>query len=176
MLKLGEKLLRTNRHRSCQASRERKAHGEQEAMEILKEGLAACGLMEKELKAPPGSDVRKVAIAVKIWENTTMSMSWISENLEMKSAANARQQILARSAPLRPAPAATLPDLHFSLRTSRKVLLRHIIQFDRLDDEISPTERKSVTLIFHPNRKLWVTKSPPFGLPCSVISPSNSTG
>jgi hypothetical protein len=93
MLKLGEKLLRKNRHRSYQASRERKAHGEQEAMEILKEGLAACGLMEKELKALPGSDVRKVAIAVKIWENTTMSMSWISENLGMKSAANASEQI-----------------------------------------------------------------------------------
>jgi hypothetical protein len=71
------------------------------------------------------------------------------------------QQILARSARLRPAPAATLLDLHFSLRTSRKVLLRHIIQFDGLDDEISPTERKSVTLMFHPNRKLWVTESLP---------------
>jgi hypothetical protein len=34
-----------------------------------------------------------VAIAAKIWENTTMSMSWISENLGMKSAANASQQI-----------------------------------------------------------------------------------
>jgi hypothetical protein len=93
MLKLGEKRLSTNRHRSYQASKELKAHGEQEAMEILKEGLAACGLMEKELKALPGSDVRKVAIAAKIWENTTMSMSWISENLGMKSAANASQQI-----------------------------------------------------------------------------------
>jgi hypothetical protein len=49
--------------------------------------------MEKELKALPGSDVRKVAIAAKIWETTTMSMSWISENLGMKSAANASQQI-----------------------------------------------------------------------------------
>jgi hypothetical protein len=40
--------------------------------------------MEKEFKALPGSDVRKVAIAAKIWEHTTMSMSWISENLGMK--------------------------------------------------------------------------------------------
>jgi hypothetical protein len=34
-----------------------------------------------------------VAIARKIWENTTVSMSWISEKLAMKSAANASQQI-----------------------------------------------------------------------------------
>jgi hypothetical protein len=93
MLKLGEKLLRKTRHRSYQASKERKAHGEQKAMKILKEGLAECGLMEKELKALPGSDVRKVAIAVKIWENTTMSMSRISEKLGMKSTANASEQI-----------------------------------------------------------------------------------
>jgi putative transposase len=93
MLKLGEKLLKRKRHRSYRASKELQAHGEREALEILKEGLAACGLAEKELKTLPGSDLRKVAIAARIWENTTVSMSWISENLAMKSAANASQQI-----------------------------------------------------------------------------------
>jgi len=93
MLKRGGKLLKTKRHRSYRASKELRAHGEQEALEILKGGLAACGLAEKELKTLPGSDVRKVAIAARIWENTTVSMSWISENLAMKSAANVSQQI-----------------------------------------------------------------------------------
>jgi hypothetical protein len=71
------------------------------------------------------------------------------------------QQILARSARLRPAPAATLLDLHFSLRIFRKVLLRHIIQFAGLDYEISPTDRKSVTVLFHPEKQLWVAESTP---------------
>jgi hypothetical protein len=39
MLKLGEKQLRKNRHRIYQASKELKAHGKQEAMEILKKDL-----------------------------------------------------------------------------------------------------------------------------------------
>lgn len=71
------------------------------------------------------------------------------------------QQILARSARLRPTPIAALLDLHFSLRSSRQVHLRHIIQFDGHDYEISPTDRKSVAVLFHPNRKLWVLDSAP---------------
>jgi len=71
------------------------------------------------------------------------------------------QQILARTVRLRPAPAASLLDLHFSLRTSRRVLLRHIIQFDGLDFEISPTDRKSVTVLFHTGKQFWVAESTP---------------
>lgn len=71
------------------------------------------------------------------------------------------QQILACCARLRPTPLPALLDLHFSLRASRKVHLRHIIQFDGLDYEISPTDRKSVTVLFHPKRKLWVLDSTP---------------
>jgi putative transposase len=93
VLKLGDKLLQRGRHRSYRASKELKAHGEAQALEILKHGLAASGLEKQELKELPGSDERKVAIALQIWENTTMSMSWISQKLAMKSAANASQQI-----------------------------------------------------------------------------------
>lgn len=71
------------------------------------------------------------------------------------------EQILKRTAQLRPTPESTLLDLHFSLRSSRKVQLRHIIQFDGLDYEIAPTERKSVTVLFHPFHKLWVLEHSP---------------
>jgi len=93
MLKLAEKLLKRKRHRSYRSSQELQAHGEEEAEKILDEGLAAAGLSKDELNSLPGSDIRKVAIAEKIWGNTTVSMRWISERLAMKSAANASQQI-----------------------------------------------------------------------------------
>jgi hypothetical protein len=41
----------------------------------------------------PGSDVRKVAIALKIRQTTTVRMECINDMLKMKSAANVRQQI-----------------------------------------------------------------------------------
>lgn len=71
------------------------------------------------------------------------------------------EQILKRTAQLRPSPESSLLDLHFSLRASRKVHLRHIIQFDGRDYEIAPTSRKSVTVLFHPLRKLWVLEHSP---------------
>lgn len=93
MLKLAEKVLKRKRHRSYRSSQELQAHGEVEAEKILEEGLGITGLSHEELNSLPGSDVRKVVIAEKIWENTTVSMGWISEKLAMKSAANASQQI-----------------------------------------------------------------------------------
>jgi hypothetical protein len=60
------------------------------------------------------------------------------------------EQILKRTAQLRPAPKPSLLDLHISLRANRKVHLRHIIQFDGREYEIAPTSRKSVTVLFHP--------------------------
>lgn len=93
MLKLGQKLMETKRHRSYRSSQEIQAHGQNEAEKILYEGLHVTGLSKRDLKRLPGSDVRKVAIAEKIWGNTTVSMGWISDRLAMKSAANASQQI-----------------------------------------------------------------------------------
>lgn len=71
------------------------------------------------------------------------------------------EQILKRAARLRPTPDASLLDLHLSLRATRKVHLRHLIQFDGIDYEIAPTSRKSVTVLFHPSRKLWVLEHAP---------------
>lgn len=71
------------------------------------------------------------------------------------------QQILDRTARLRPTPDASLLDLHLSLRSSRKVHLGHIIQFDGLEYEIAPTSKQAVTVLFHPFSKLWVLENRP---------------
>jgi hypothetical protein len=71
------------------------------------------------------------------------------------------EQVIKRTAQLRPTPDASLLDLHLSLRDRRKVHLRHIIQFEGRDYEIAPTSRKSVTVLFHPRRKLWVLEHSP---------------
>jgi putative transposase len=93
MLEIGEKILRRQRHWTYRQSMESKAHGELEAERILKKGLILCGLKNEELGELPGSDVRKVAIALKIRQSTTVRMEWINDMLKMKSAANVRQQI-----------------------------------------------------------------------------------
>ena len=51
--------------------------------------------------------------------------------------------------------------MHFSLHSSSKANLRHIIRFGGLDYEIAPTSRKSVTVLFHPFRKLWILEHSP---------------
>ncbi len=93
MLKLGETVLRKTRHRTYRGSGESRAHGEQEARRLIAEGLAAAGLTAEQLKVLPGSEARKVAIARRVWEQTTMDMKWIAEHLAMRSAANVSQQI-----------------------------------------------------------------------------------
>ena len=93
MLKLGDAVLKKTRHRSAKASREKRAHGEQEARRLAAEGVAAARLSDEDLKRLPGSDARKVAIARVIWERTTVNMKWIADHLHLRSAANASQQI-----------------------------------------------------------------------------------
>jgi len=75
------------------ASRESRAYGEQTARTIIAEGIAVAGLSEEELKALPGSEARKAAIARLVWERTTMDMKWIAAQLGLRSTANASQQI-----------------------------------------------------------------------------------
>ena len=59
----------------------------------MKEGLEATGLRENDPAKLPGSELRKVTIARKIWDRTTVSMTWSSARLALKSAANASTQI-----------------------------------------------------------------------------------
>ena len=71
-----------------------------------------------------------------------------------------RSQSEHRSA-LRPCPPDSLLDLHFSLRASRRVSNDHCVEFDGRRFQIAPTAKKYVTVLFHPNAKLWVLEQAP---------------
>jgi hypothetical protein len=93
LLKIGETALRQTRSRSANASREKQAHREQEAKRLVAEGMAMAGLTHEDLKKLPGSEPRKVAVARVVWDRTTVGMPWLAEQLNLRSAANASQQI-----------------------------------------------------------------------------------
>ena len=92
---LSEKLTKA-RKRSSRAYRrtpQATAHGEEQAKRWLKDGLAAAGLVAKDLPRMKGSDPRKLALAEPLWKRTTVSQEWIAEKLAMRSAANVSQQL-----------------------------------------------------------------------------------
>ena len=62
---------------------------------------------------------------------------------------------------MRVCPEHALLDLHFSLRCQRRVNNDATIDFEGESFEIGPTQRKSVTVIHHPNQRFWVVESPP---------------
>jgi REP element-mobilizing transposase RayT len=93
MLQIGEAVLKKSRHPSYRGSPESRAHGEREALRLLKEGLKAAGLHSGDLEKLKGSDARKVAIARIIRQQTTVSLGWLAEHLSMCSATNVSQQI-----------------------------------------------------------------------------------
>ena len=93
LLELGEVVLKKKRHRNYRASPESRAHGEAEALRLLKEGLDAAGIAPRDLQALKGSDPRKVAIARVIRNRTIVNLDWLSERLSMRSATNVSQQI-----------------------------------------------------------------------------------
>ena len=62
---------------------------------------------------------------------------------------------------IRPSSPTALLDLHLSLRTSRKVAPDHSIEFEGRTYKIAPTLKKSVTVLYHPQSKLWVLEEPP---------------
>lgn len=62
---------------------------------------------------------------------------------------------------MRLTPPAALLDLHLSLRCSRRVNHDHTIDFEGHNYEIAPTLRKTVTLVHHPRRRLWILEHPP---------------
>jgi len=70
------------------------------------------------------------------------------------------EQSLAANGRMHPAPPASLLDLHLSLRCRRRVNNDHSIDFEGLNYDISATLRKSVIIIYHPNRQFWVVEHP----------------
>jgi hypothetical protein len=71
------------------------------------------------------------------------------------------EALLAHSGAIGPCPVPALLDLHLSLRTSRRVNNDQTIDFEGHSYEISPTQRKTVTIVHHPTRKFWVLEHPP---------------
>ncbi len=88
ILEGARKVIGKGKSRAYARSQERLAHGEQEAERIVKEGLVAAGLQERDLAALPANEKRKVAIAGLVWRSTTVSQGWIAQRLKMRQAAN----------------------------------------------------------------------------------------
>jgi len=88
VLKMGEKAITKGKSRAYSRTKERRAHGQSQAEELIKAGLKAAATTEKWLTDTKGSDPGKVAIAKLIWEKTTVTQTWIADRLQMASAAN----------------------------------------------------------------------------------------
>ena len=79
--------------------------------------------------------------------------------------------LLKNNTSLRSTPAPSLLDLHFSLRSQRRVNNDQTIDFEGQNYEIAPTSRKSVTIVHHPNQKFWVIEHPPkYVWPCILAA------
>ena len=96
----GEKLLQKaaslgkSKSRGPKAAAVKQTHGQRQAQEWLRQGLAHAGLKNAaELKKTKGSDPRKLALAYLLWRHTTVSQGWLAEQLHMRSAANVCQQL-----------------------------------------------------------------------------------
>jgi len=98
LLRMAGALIGRDRSRMYRGSLERRAHDTAKAEHLLQEGLQAAGLDLSKLQQLPGSDVRKVAIARAIWQQTVVPQKWLAQRLSMRSATNVSQQ-LRRHAP-----------------------------------------------------------------------------
>jgi hypothetical protein len=74
-------------------SKEIRAHGEQEARRLIREGLAAAVMEAEDLPKRAGSDPIKSVLAEIVWSRTWVGMEWIAKALHRRSAGNVRQQI-----------------------------------------------------------------------------------
>jgi REP element-mobilizing transposase RayT len=94
LMKLGEEVIgRKRKVRGYDASPERQAHGEQNALALLDEGLRLANLSADELAGHRCTEPRKVLLAGLLWKKTTMSQAWIAEHLGMKNAVNVSRVI-----------------------------------------------------------------------------------
>jgi len=88
ILPQAEHILKKQRSRAYNSSTEYKSHNLQQAQLLFDEGLKKSKLTQQALLHLSGSDPRKVFLAMLIRKKTTVSNSWLAENLKMKSAAN----------------------------------------------------------------------------------------
>lgn len=94
-----EKLLASNRevagerNRDYRLSQQGHERSEDVAETIVSTALGEVHLPDSELPALPGNDFRKVAIALRLQQETTVSQSWIARRLHMRSPGNVSQQL-----------------------------------------------------------------------------------
>ena len=62
---------------------------------------------------------------------------------------------------LQPAGPSSLLDLHFSLRCGRRVNNDNTVDFLGQNWELTPTSRRTVTLVHHPEARFWIVEEPP---------------
>jgi putative transposase len=60
-----------------------KPHGEEPAERCLEEGIKTARLVEKDLRALTGADLRKLVLVELLWKRTTVSQEWLAEKLSM---------------------------------------------------------------------------------------------
>jgi hypothetical protein len=64
---------------------ERQASGEEKAQRLVRGELDRRGLKEEDLTVLPKGDKKKVALARRLRQETTMSLKWIAQRLHMGS-------------------------------------------------------------------------------------------
>jgi hypothetical protein len=84
---------RSQTNRTYQSSALLKDHSKRQANEILRQAMIHFKLSEHELKTQIRGDKTRAAIATRVFKETTVSQSWIADNLGMKSAPAVCQQI-----------------------------------------------------------------------------------
>lgn len=62
---------------------------------------------------------------------------------------------------LRPSPPPTLLDLHLSLRHTRRVNHDHTVDFEGRNYQIANTQRQTVTILHHPQKRFWILEHRP---------------
>ncbi len=88
-----EKLIPKMKNRTYRSSTLGRDAGIVDATEILHRAEKHFGLGKGELRKLPRGDVRRAAIGWAIHRRCCTSLSWVAEQLNLSSAANARQQI-----------------------------------------------------------------------------------
>ena len=107
LLKRVQPLLPEKKARAYRSAAVQKAHDMQQAERWLQDGIAVLGLSMKEFQALKSTDPRKATLAQLLWQQTTVSQTWLAGRLGMCSAANV-SQVLKRQA-TRKAPGRTGP-------------------------------------------------------------------
>jgi putative transposase len=93
ILKEFSKQITKKKNRNYQSGLLNKEHSLEQAEAILRQACQHYGVKEKALLADRRGDLRKISVARKIWQETTVSQHWIAERLKLKSPANVSQRI-----------------------------------------------------------------------------------